>query len=130
MEQAQIHGTVVSDQYLNRKRAEPDVYEISKECYLAYEMFDPDALGEITLEKLSADHVVIEILVDDAEKMLRDMSSFGFLREHENWTLALKEDRDSLLDYRVYYADGRYSIARAFFDGKDRLQYQVDFLNE
>ncbi|MCQ2419846.1 MAG: hypothetical protein MJ118_01775 [Clostridia bacterium] len=129
MEQVRIHGTVVSDQYLNRKRAESEVYEISKECDSAYEMFDPDALGEIALEKLSADPVTIEILVDDAEKMLRDTASFSFLKEHENWILALKEDRDAVLDCRIYSENGNYYVSRTFYDEKDRIQSRVESLD-
>lgn len=130
LQEAVIHGTVVSDQNLNKKRSELKTYEVSRECFHSCEKFDVNDLAAYTEEKLSETDTELTIYAESAKKVFDDLSQLSFLKEYRNWTLVLKEKDDPSVEYRVYFDDGVYHTARALYDEKGSLRYDISLLED
>lgn len=111
LEEAVIHG---KDGYSTR-------------CARADHKFAANELESIADKEMSKDDMEIRIIVAKPDKIIANIEVLDILKEHSNWTFVLQEDREAL-EYRVYYSEGKYHIARAFFDDKGILQYEINTL--
>lgn len=98
--------------------------DYSTQCKWAYHSFSESELEDIADKEMSNGDKEIQMIVDAPDKIVADVTALDILKEHENWTFVLQEDRESL-EYRIYYSEGKYYIARAFFDDKGIRQYEV-----
>lgn len=97
--------------------------DYSIHCKWAYHKFDVNEIERIADEELSQGDKEIQIIVASPEGIITDITKLEILKEHKNWTFVLKESREAL-EYKVYYSDGKYHIARALLDDKGILRYE------
>lgn len=95
----------------------------STSCPWTYYRFSTNEIADIADKEMSKGDKEIRIIVPAPDKMIADITVLDILKEHSNWTFVLQEDREAL-EYRVYYSDGKYHIARAFYDDKGILRYE------
>lgn len=100
-----------------------DNYSIS--CKWAYHSFEVDELEDIADKEMSGGDKEIRIIVAAPDKVIADIEVLDILKEHKNWTFVLQEDRESK-EYRVYYSDGKYYIAKEFVDDKGIMRYEIN----
>lgn len=96
----------------------------STRCTWAYHKFAANELEAIADKEMAEGDKEIRIIAAAPDQIIADISVLDTLKEHRNWTFILQEDREAL-EYRVYYSDGKYYIARAFFDDKGILRYEI-----
>lgn len=98
--------------------------DYSTRCKWAYHRFDVNEIATIADEEMSDGDKDIQIIVNAPDKVVADIAKLEILKSHTNWRFILQESRDAL-EYKVYYSDGKYHIARALLDDKGILRYDI-----
>lgn len=119
-----MHGTVVSDQDMNKKREKPIKYEVSRALPDEFTAFDESETDNILTEQLSAADFETSVKVADGRVIAGDKSLFEFLKNHENWTVIITDDAKSAVEYRIYSSNGEISVYEGSYDDRNQLQYR------
>lgn len=119
-----MHGKVMSDENLQKKRKEVKTYDIERECSGALLKFDLDDVETEVKGFASEDEFEIKLVVKNVEYIVNEEENYVFLREHNNWQLYLTENENEAEHWLVSYVDGKYQILMGLVDKNGDLYYE------
>lgn len=130
LEDATIHGTVVSDQNFNKKRPEPEVYEVTGRCPGAYRRITSGELPGLCAELFATEHFEITVRVSAPEDLFDDPTHLYFLKNHPNMVVWVKITSEADPDFKVYAKDGVLYSETITYDEKGRPEYHTSVIEE